>query len=93
MLISVRLSKNFRTFSGIEKCTSITGKVCHFLCDTTYALGFNNAYGKTSKTGDVLRCVSGLDSTSVFIEIPIDDMVATFNSPTLLLDSRLIFCT
>ena len=54
----------------------------HFLRDTAHALGFDDPDGKAAESGDIFWAVAGAYSASVFIEIPVEDIVATvFDAP------------
>ena len=53
----------------------------HFLCDTGYAFGFDNSNGKPSEPGNVLRAKALAYTASIFIVVPIKDVVATLNAP------------
>ena len=54
----------------------------HFVRHTFYPLGFNNADSKAPKVSGIFRAVTGAYPTSVFIIIPVDDVVAAiFDAP------------
>jgi hypothetical protein len=56
----------------------------HFLSDAGFAIGdeLNDADGEAAQARDVLWAVACADTTSIFIEIPIDHIVAAiFNRP------------
>ena len=54
----------------------------HFVRHTFYTLGFHDTDGEASKAGDIFWAVTGAYPTSVFIIIPVDDVVtAIFDAP------------
>ena len=66
----------------VEDQTNVTGEFSHFLGDASDLFGFDDTNGKTSKSGDILGAVAGTDSASVFVVVPIQDvMAAILNRP------------
>lgn len=66
----------------IEDQSDIAIELAHFLGDTSDAFGFDQTDGEAAESRDIFRAVAGSDSTSVFIIVPIQDMVtAIFNDP------------
>jgi len=56
--------------------------VSHFLGDPAYAFGFHDSNGKTSESGDVFWTMAGAYPTTVFVIVPVDDvMAAVFDAP------------
>jgi len=54
----------------------------HFLSNTAYAFGFDDAYGKTPKASHVFRTVTDAYPAAVLIVVPVDDVVAAIlNAP------------
>lgn len=73
----------------IEDQSDIAVELAHFLGDTSDAFGFDQTDGETAKSRDIFRAVAGSDSTSVFIIVPIQDMVtAIFNDPMTPVDGE-----
>jgi len=48
----------------------------HFLCHAVHTFGFDDTDGEASKTGDVFRTVTGSYPTAVFVNVPVDDVMA-----------------
>jgi hypothetical protein len=66
----------------IEDQADITCELPHFLSDAENALGFDDSNGKASEPGDVLRTIAAAYTASIFIIVPIKDVVAAiFNAP------------
>lgn len=58
------------------------GQLPHLLSHIGDALGFDGPNGKTTQPGDIGRTVAGADSGTVFVEIPVKDVVTgIFDSP------------
>ena len=56
--------------------------MAHFLGDAPWLFCFDEGNGKTAEPGDVFRAVSGAYPASIFVIVPIDDvMAAVFNAP------------
>lgn len=56
--------------------------MAHFLCDAAYAFGFNNSNGESAESCDVFRTVASAYAASIFIIVPIKDVVAAvFDTP------------
>ena len=60
----------------IEDQTDIACELSHSLCDTADPFGFDEADGKASESGDVFWSIAGAYTAAVFIEVPIQDIVA-----------------
>ena len=83
----VRIGQSFLSARGgarisghaqvIKNQTDVASELSHFLCNTAYAFGFNQANGKASQAGGVFRSVTGSYSASVFVKVPIDEVMAT----------------
>jgi len=73
----------------IEDQTDLACELSHFLCNTADPFGFDEADGKTSESGDVFRAIAGAYAAAVFIEVPIQDIVAAvFNAPVTTIDGE-----
>ena len=73
----------------IEDQANIACELSHFLCNATHALGFDDSDGKTSEARDVFRAIAGAYATAVFIEIPVQDVVAAvFNAPVAAVNGK-----
>ena len=51
-------------------------QLSHFLCDATYAFGFDDSNSKAPESGHIFWAVAGAYPTAIFIVVPIDDVVA-----------------
>ena len=72
----------FRHPQVIKDQADVSGELAHFLGDAPWLFCFDEGNGKTAEPGDVFRAVSGAYPAAVFIELPIDDvMAAVFNAP------------
>ena len=72
----------FRHPQVIEHQADVTGELSHFLGDASHAFGFDDSDGKTAEPCDVFRAVAGTYPAAVFIEIPVQDvMAAVFDDP------------
>jgi len=72
----------FRHPQVIKHQADVTGELSHSLGNASYALGFDDSDGKTAEPGDVFRAVAGAYAAAVFIEVPVQDVVAAvFNDP------------
>ena len=72
----------FRHPQVIKHQADVPGELSHFLGDASHALGFDDSDGKPAEPGDVFRAVAGAYAAAVFIEIPVQDVVAAvFNDP------------
>ena len=60
----------------IEDQTNIACELSHFLCNAADPFGFDEADGKTSESGDVFWSIAGADAAAVFIEVPVQYIVA-----------------
>jgi len=60
----------------IEDQADVAREFSHFLCDASHALGFDDSDGKAAESGDVFRAIAGADAAAIFIEIPVQDVVA-----------------
>jgi len=79
----------FRHPQVIEDQTDIACELSHFLCNAAHAFGFDEADGKASKSGDVFRAIAGADAAAVFIEIPVQDVVAAvLDGPVAAIDGE-----
>ena len=54
----------------------ITRKLSHFLCDTAYAFGFDDANSESPQSSDVFWAVTSAYAAAVFVIVPIDNIVA-----------------
>ena len=77
----------------IEDQADIAREFSHFLCDAAHALGFDYSDGKTSEARDIFRAIAGAYAAAVFIEIPVQDVVAAvLNAPVAPIDGKEFFC-
>jgi hypothetical protein len=77
----------------IKDQTDVACEFSHFLCNAAYAFGFDDPDGKAAEAGDVFRAVAGAYATAVFIEIPVQDVVAAvFDGPVAAIDSKELLC-
>jgi hypothetical protein len=61
--------------------------------NAAHALGFDGSDGKTSEARDVFRAIAGAYAAAVFIEIPVQDiMAAILNAPVAAIDGKEFFC-
>ena len=52
------------------------------MCNASYAFGFDDTNGESTKSGDVFRAVAGAYAAAIFIVVPIEDIVtAILNTP------------
>ena len=52
------------------------------MCNTSCAFRFDNTNGESTESGDVFRAVAGAYAATIFIVVPIDDIVtAILNTP------------
>ena len=59
------------------------------MSDTADLFGFDDTDGKAAEPGDIFRAVAGADATSVFIVVPINDVMATIlNGPVATVDVK-----
>ena len=66
----------------IENQADIASELAHFLRNVEYAFGFDDANGKPSEPGDVLRTKALTDPAAILIVVPIEDvMAAILNAP------------
>lgn len=73
----------------IEDQSDIAIELAHFVGDTSDSFGFDQTDGETANSRDIFRAVAGSDSASVFIIVPIQDMVtAIFNDPMTPVDGE-----
>ena len=73
----------------IKDQTDVACELSHFLCNAPCSLGFDDSDGKATESGDVFRAIAGAYAAAVFIEIPVQDVVATvFNSPVATVDGE-----
>jgi len=73
----------------IEDQADIAGEFSHFLCDAAHPFGFDEADGKASETRDVFWAIASADAAAVFIEIPVQDVVAAvFDAPVAAVDGK-----
>ena len=52
------------------------GQLPHLLSHIGDAFGFDDADGETAQPGDIGRTVAGTDSGTIFVEIPVKDVMA-----------------
>jgi hypothetical protein len=73
----------------IEDQANIACEFSHFLCNATPRLGFDDSDGKTSEPRDVFRAIAGAYTAAVFIEIPVQDVVAAvLDGPVAAIDGE-----
>jgi hypothetical protein len=66
----------------IENQADITCELPHFLCDVGCSFGFQYPNGESSKSGHVFKAKAGAYPVSIFIVVPIKDvMTAILNAP------------
>jgi hypothetical protein len=76
----------------IKHQADVPSELPHFLCNAPNALGFNDSDGKTTESGDVFRAIAGAYAAAVFIEIPVQDVVAAvFNRPVTPIDGKELY--
>lgn len=93
LLINQRRTRVFGHTQAIEYQMDILSEFSHFLGDTTHALGFNDSDGKATKPGYIFRAKSGAYTVSVFIEIPVKDVMAgIFDGPVATVDGKELLC-
>jgi hypothetical protein len=51
------------------------------LRDVARTFEFDDAYGKTAQASNIFRSISGAYSASIFVEVPIDHVMAALNAP------------
>lgn len=62
------------------------------MCDASYAFGFNDTDGKSAQSCDIFRSIACSDTASVFVIIPVDDvMAAVFDAPVAPVGSKDLF--
>jgi hypothetical protein len=84
-----RGARVFRHPEIIEDQADIACELSHFLCNATHRLGLDPSDGKTSEARDVFRAMAGADAAAVFIEIPVQDIVAAvFDAPVAAIDGE-----
>jgi len=58
--------------------------VSHFLGNATHPFGFDDSDGKTAESGNIFRAIAGTYPAAVFIEVPVQDVVAAvFDAPVV----------
>ena len=68
----------------IEHGADVKSELSHFPRDAAYVFGFDDSNGKPSEPGDVLRAIAFAYPASIFIIVPIKDVVAAIlNAPML----------
>ena len=76
----------------IEDRADITCELPHFLSDAENAFGFNDSNGKPSESGDVLWTIAATYTATIFIVVPIKDVVATLNAPMASIGGENVTC-
>jgi len=72
----------FRHPQVIKDQADVSGELSHFLGNAPWLFCFDEGDGKTAEPGDVFRAVSGAYPASIFVIVPIDDVMATvFDAP------------
>ena len=71
-----RGARVFRHPQIIEDQADIACEFSHFLCNAAHVFGFDDPDGEAAEAGDVFRAVAGAYAAAVFIEIPVQDVVA-----------------
>jgi hypothetical protein len=57
-------------------------ELSHFLRDTAYIFGFDDANGEAAQARDIFRAMAGSYPTAVFVIVPIDNLMTTvFDAP------------
>lgn len=83
----------FSHFKIIEDNTDIEGKLTHFLSNATNPFGLDQSDGEATQAGHVFRAVAGAYPTTIFIIVPIEDVVAAiFNSPVTAVYGKETLC-
>ena len=73
----------------IEDLTDVACELSHFLCNATSASGFDEGNGKTPQPRDVFRAISGSYPATVFVVVPVNDVMATvFDAPVAAVYSK-----
>ncbi|MGI9305396.1 MAG: hypothetical protein ACR2RB_22245 [Gammaproteobacteria bacterium] len=66
----------------VKDQSRVEGEFAHFLGDITYAFAFDHAHGETPQTRHVLRPVAFTDAGAIFVEVPVEDVMArVFDAP------------
>ncbi len=66
----------------VEDQADVASQLAHFLRHAAHTFGFNCAYGKAAQPGDIFRPVAFADTAAVFVEVPVDDVMAfVFDAP------------
>ena len=66
----------------IKDQAGVARELAHFLGNAPWLFCLDEADGKTAEPGDVFRAVSGAYPASIFVIVPIDDVMATvFDAP------------
>src|SRR2546421_659650 len=65
----------------VEHQTHVQGEPSHFLCHAPSTFGSEHADGKTTEARDVFRTIASPDATAIFIEVPVQYVMATFDCP------------
>ena len=99
----VRIGQSFLSARGgarisghaqvIKNQTDVASELSHFLCNTAYAFGFDYPDGKAAEAGDVFRAIAGPYAAAIFIEIPVQDVMATvLDAPVAAIDGKELLC-
>ena len=76
----------------VEDRSDPHGKASHFLCNASDFFGFDEADGKASESRDIFRAIAGANAATVFVEVPIDDVVAAIlDAPVAAIDAQNCF--
>ena len=77
----------------IENEADVACKLPHFLSDTGYAFGFDHSNCKPSEPGNVLRPMAIAYPASIFVIVPIEDvMAAILNAPMAPVGGKDVLC-
>jgi len=77
------------SFASSRKQAYVAGQLTHCLCDATNTLGLDNSDGESTESRDVFRTVASAYPASIFIIVPINDVVtAIFNAPMATIVAR-----
>ena len=69
------------------------GQLPHLLSHIGDAFGFDGSDGETAQPGDIGGAVAGADSGTIFVEIPIKDVMAgVFDGPMSPIGGKYAFC-
>jgi len=71
----------------VEEQASVFVELADFLSDRFRAFRLDQANSKAAQAGDVLRAVTGTDAATIFVKVPIENVVAAvFDGPVAAVD-------